>query len=265
MLHFIAIILIITNSMNFALAARQNPSAKAGIIYQNEDAPPPYKIAPGQIIHISSGTGFFVSNDSIITNEHVVHECKSIRIRGAVEPAFATLVSVDKKNDLALLKTSRSPIMAAPLRGDLPIEVGEEVSVMGYPLEHGMKGSYLIRKAKITKDSDVLDGAERIQFTDSVEKGNSGGPLLDSNGTVIGVIVGKVSFYLAGSDIKNTQPIKTSSVAITLDTLKYFLDKNRISYRIDNTLYKFEDSYMENKAKDYIVNIQCVKDEDGSQ
>jgi len=253
--------LIFFNNITLSHAAQHNTSAKAGIIYQNEAPLPPYKTAPGQVIHISSGTGFFVSNDSIITNEHVVQDCKSIRIRGAVEPGFATLAYVDKKNDLALLKTSRSPIMAAPLRGDMPIAVGEEVSVMGYPLEHGMKGSYLIRKAKITNSDDVFDGVDRIQFTDSVEKGNSGGPLLDTNGTVIGVIVGKMNFYLAGADPKTTAPLKTSSVAITLDTLKHFLDKNHIFYRTDNTLYKFEDSYMENKAKDYIVNIQCAKDE----
>lgn len=212
-----------------------------------------------QSTHITSGTGFFVSNDTIVTNEHVVQQCRHIKIRGAVEPGYAELNAVDKYNDLALLKTSRSPRVVAPLRGNMPIKVGEEVNVMGYPLDRGMKGDYLVKKGVVTNNHDVYEGVERIQFTDAVEKGNSGGPLLDTNGTVIGVIVGRMSFFLAGTDFKTTKPIKTSSVAITLNHLKDFLSKHNIFYRTDNTLYKFADRFMENKAKDYIVNIQCVK------
>lgn len=261
--HFIVVfpvgLFLLFSYAGFVFAA---PAANTGIVnYQSNPVPKEIKPLEGKVIHITSGTGFFVSNNAVVTNEHVVKDCKHIRIRGAVEPGYAELTSVDRHNDLALLITSRSPRVYAPLRGDIPIKIGEEVNVMGYPLDRGIKGDYLIRKAVITNNNDMYEGVKRIQFTDSVEKGNSGGPLLDSNGTVIGVIVGKMNFYLADSDIDNSKPIKTTSVAITLENLKQFLDANQIYYRTDNTIYKFEDSYMENKARDYIVNIQCVKDE----
>lgn len=249
---------ISSDAQNFSLITSSTKTSQSGIIYQKNAGTEPSK---KQAMHITSGTGFFVSNDTIVTNEHVVQQCRNIKIRGAVEPGYAELTAVDKHNDLALLKTSISPRVVAPLRGNMPIQVGEEVNVMGYPLDRGIKGNYIIKKAVVTNNHDIYEGIERIQFTDAVERGNSGGPLLDTNGTVIGVIVGKMNFFLAGTDTNNTKPIKTSSVAITLNHLKFFLKQHNIFYRTDNTLYKFADSLMENKAKDYIVNIQCIKDD----
>lgn len=213
--------------------------------------------------HFTSGTGFFVDNHHIITNEHVVQGCKLIRIRGAIKPSYAKIKATDKRNDLALLKTPRSPKKIAALRSDnIEIKTDEDVIVVGYPLEHGIRGQYIVKSAKITDTQDVFEGNKRIQFTDSVEKGNSGGPLLDGNGTVIGVVVGKMSFYLADSSPYNTEnsvPVKTSSMAIPLDNLKNFLKQNNIAYRTDNVVYGYADKQVEHKARDYIVNVHCVK------
>ena len=145
---------------------------------------------------------------------------------------------------------------------DIPVTIGENVTVIGYPLEHGIKGNYLIKKGAVTDTEDVYDGIKRIQFTDTVEKGNSGGPLLDENGSVIGVVVGKMSFYLADSDMSgsNAKPVKTSSMAINLDSLRNFLGENRVVYRSSSIRHAIADKWMERKAKEYIVNVHCIKD-----
>ncbi len=219
------------------------------------------KSSKKKVTHFTSGTGFFVSNNYIITNEHVVQGCKSIKIRGAVKDANIELYAIDKENDLALLKTSKTPGRIAPIRGEIPLHINDNVTVIGYPLDRSIKGSYLIKKAKIIDTEDYYAGIERIQFTDSVEKGNSGGPLLDENGTVIGVVVGKMSFYLADSSSDETEakPVKTTSMAISLDTLKNFMDDNNVFYRTDNTYYYYPDKNMEEKAKQYVVNVHCIK------
>lgn len=217
------------------------------------------EISTEKMIYITTGTGFFINNNTVITNEHVVQDCASIKIRGAINLSDAELIATNKTKDLAMIRTSINSRGIAALRGDVPIQNNEEVNVMGYPLERGMKGTYLIRKATIVNNSDIYKGVERIAFTDAVEHGNSGGPLLDTSGTVIGVIVGKVSFYPHGADEKNTQPTQTSSVAITLKDLKSFLNAYGIFFHTDNINYRYSDDYMENKAKDYIVNVQCYK------
>jgi serine protease Do len=244
---------------NVAIADSSGPS---DIIQYQSSAE---KIEPEQKFkHFTSGTGFFVSNNYIITNEHVVQGCKNITIRGAVQPGSARIQAIDKQNDLALLKTSANPERIAQLRGDeIPVNAGEEVIVMGYPLERGIRGDYLIKKAVITDPEDVYEGIKRVQFTDSVEKGNSGGPLLDDNGNVVGVVVGKMSFYLADASMQGgiePEPVKTSSMAISLDSLRSFLSENGVYYRSDSTRYNYPDKWMERKAKQYIVNVHCMKD-----
>lgn len=216
--------------------------------------------------HFTSGTGFFVSPTQLVTNEHVVQGCKAIKIRGAVTPTYAEIESIDKVNDLALLKTETSVAKFAPLRDKQDIKRGERVVVMGYPLEHGIDGSYMIKTATVTDPNDSFDGINRIQFTDSVEKGNSGGPLLDPKGNVIGVIVGKMSFYLANSeeeiDSGEAKPVKTSSMAISLDSLKGFLAANKVYYNTnkEDTENSSSSTWLEENARDYIVNVHCIKD-----
>lgn len=242
-----------------------NASASPDVRYIGDVEPlnitPSSETVQKEFMHFTSGTGFFVTDHHIVTNEHVVRDCKHIRIRGAVSPGYAKLRSIDKTKDLALLVTNRTPTRIAPLRGDIPLLENEKVTVMGYPLEHGINGDYLITEAIVTNTHDNYNGVDRIQFTDAVAKGNSGGPLLDSNGAVVGVVVGKMSFYLTDANGKEeAEPVKTSSVAVSLDTLKGFLDENQIYYRADNTQYEYAEGWMESKAKQYVVNIHCVKD-----
>ena len=218
----------------------------------------------GRSISFSSGTGFYVSSQHIITNEHVVQGCKYVKVRGAVKPSFAELVDVDKEADLALLRTRARPSQIAALRGSGDVKKGEKITILGYPLDHGITGKYLIRRAKVTDTKDPFGKRSHFLFTDSVEKGNSGGPIVDQNGTVVGVVVGKMSYYRqnvrAGT---NQQPdpaeVKTASVGISLGSLKHFLNRNNIFYHIDNIRYGYTDKWLEGKARRYIVNVHCIQ------
>ena len=66
---------------------------------------------PGaRIVHFSSGTGFFVNTDGyVLTNHHVVQNCRDVRLEGAVSGARARVLATDAQNDLALLKTETPP------------------------------------------------------------------------------------------------------------------------------------------------------------
>lgn len=216
-------------------------------------------------VSFSSGTGFYVSSQHIVTNEHVVRGCKYIKVRGAVDPSFAELIDVNADADLALLRTQARPSMIAALRGSGDVKKGEKITILGYPLDHGISGKYLIRKAQVTDVEDPFGKSAHFLFTNSVEKGNSGGPIVDQNGTVVGVVVGKMSYYrqnvnTSTGQVMNTDPIKTASVGISLKALKAFLNRNNIFYHIDNLRYGYTEKWLESKARRYIVNVHCIKE-----
>lgn len=215
-------------------------------------------------VSFSSGTGFFVSSQHIITNEHVVRSCQYIKVRGAVSPSFAELVDVDADADLALLRTRARPSQIAALRGYGNAKKGEKITILGYPLDHGITGEYLIRQAEVTDIQDPFGKKSHFLFSDSVEKGNSGGPIVDRNGTVVGVVVGKMSYYTETTNastggVITQSPVQTASVGISLNTLKSFLNRNNIFYHMDNIRYGYTEQWLESKAKRYIVNVHCIQ------
>ncbi|MCD6034565.1 MAG: trypsin-like serine protease [Rickettsiales bacterium] len=228
----------------------------------------PAQLAGGYAL-VSSGTGFFISHHYIITNEHVVQNCQSISIRGDVNlpntipPTSARIVKVDKEKDLALLETNATAPHIGVLRANSGIKKGDPVLVMGYPLEHGRTGDYHVEKSNITAVDGEFNNEKRVEFTDSVQKGNSGGPLLDGNGNIIGVIVGMLSYYHSVDAMNSDEPFKRTSVAISLAELKKFLKSSNIFYRLNTTFGKIPDERLESNGRYIIVNVHCVHaDED---
>lgn len=228
------------------------------------DTPPKTHVFPEpsklSFDHFTSGTGFFIDPKHIVTNYHVVKGCQDIRVRGAITPSYVRLKAIDSDFDLALLESSRPAQNVAYIRNSSGVQTGEPVTVMGYPLEHGLNGDYLIKEAEVLELDSTYDGVERIHFTDTVEKGNSGGPLIDAQGSVIGIIVGKMNFFFAEQDETVDKPIKVTSVALNTIQLQHFLDKNNVFYRTRNYASNTIKAVNTTKeAEKYIVNIHCIK------
>jgi len=210
---------------------------------------------------VVSGTGFFVSNRGhIVTNEHVVKGCLQVRIRGAVEPMSADVIGYDQQNDLALLKANVSPPRFAILKNtDERVKAGDSVIIIGYPLEHGISGQYVTRQAKIIGLGGPMNEEKWIQFTDSVAQGNSGGPLLDAGGNVLGVVVGKATLTKRNTVTGKEEVSAKSDIAISLKTLQQFLKQNNVAFRTSVTSPYISSNRVEYKAQDFIVNVHCIK------
>lgn len=141
----------------------------------------------------TSGSGFFVGLGClVITNEHVVHGASSIVLRTAGKGLYiGHVVVADADRDLALLSTNA--VQCSPLTlGDRDdIAIGAEVFAIGNPL--GLEGS--VSKGIVSAIRDLSDGGHYIQIDASLNPGNSGGPLTNRAGKVIGVNTFKLKGY----------------------------------------------------------------------
>ncbi len=208
---------------------------------------------------ISSGTGFFVSkNGDIITNAHVVEGCDTVDIRGAIAPNEAKVIAIDKAIDLALLRTSAIPPRTASFRGyGSKIKKNDGLLLIGYPEERAVSGEYKIVSSSVMDVVGPLGNPQWLQFHDAARQGNSGGPLLDNSGNVVGVITGKSTLTRRNPATGQDEIVQHSDIAINLDFLRRFLDQNQVYYWMMFSDLQQAPSYIESSAKDYIVNIHC--------
>ena len=172
-------------------------------------------------------TGFLIDgNGYIATNTHVVNKARNIIVEnGKGEQFYANPVYVDQATDLAILKivdTAFHKVTSIPYTiRKTQADVGEQIFTLGYPREEIVYGEgYLSSKSGYSGDTTAY------QVTIPVNPGNSGGPVLNKNGEVIGIISSKQTnadgvvfaiksknIYNALDEIKKDEPIKLPSGA----------------------------------------------------
>ena len=151
----------------------------------------------GQVASASaSGSGFILTSDGyVVTNNHVVEGATSVTVKlYNGEEYDAEIVGTDEMNDVALLKIDATGLQAVTIGDSDQIEVGEEVIAIGNPLG----------ELTFTMTAGVVSALDREINTDgkpinmlqtdvAINSGNSGGPLFDMNGNVIGITSAKYS------------------------------------------------------------------------
>jgi serine protease Do len=205
---------------------------------------------------ISSGTAFLVTDSGMfLTNAHVVDDCTSI---GMGLLGNVRLVAIDKQNDLALLKTD-VPVTAKPVTfSAVTPRLGEEVIALGYPLQSVLKNGLNVTKGDVSSMAGLGNDSRSFQMTAAVQPGNSGGPLFDREGHVIGVVTAKLD---AVKMVEKTGDIPQSvNFAIRLEMVKMFMDRNNVAMRqAPRTDTKTEVHEIVAAAQDAVQQIACVK------
>jgi hypothetical protein len=203
----------------------------------------------------SSGTGFFVSaNGYLATNYHVIEGCTAIRVhQNGSGTVGAKLVASDKANDLALLKAEGMVEAIAPLRSD--IRLGEQIAVFGYPLSSVLATSGNFTSGNVTALAGLGDDTRFIQISAPIQPGNSGGPLLDSHGNVVGIVTAKLNAVLA---LAATGDIPQNvNFALRSAGLHAFLQSHGIDPIAPSLVKNFEAPELAARAVSFSVAITC--------
>ena len=198
----------------------------------------------------STGTGFRIARDRFITNHHVIEDCRQVRVDGAAAQIGAT----DIRMDLALLSASvTGPI--ASVRVNRPL-VGEAVTVAGFPLQ-GLLSGFQVTTGTLSSLSGLGGDTSQFQITAPVQAGNSGGPVLDSAGRVMGVVVAKLN-AIRTARVTGDLP-QNVNFAIGGNALRSFLDANDVNYQTSLLDRPLPTTSVAQQAQGFTVRVECWK------
>ncbi len=198
----------------------------------------------------STGSGFRVARGAIVTNHHVIDGCSRLRVNGVAAQERGS----DARSDLALLGATL-PGPNAILRAQRAA-VGEPLSVAGYPLR-GLLSGFNMTTGNLSSLSGIGGDTRLVQITAPVQPGNSGGPVLDSAGNLMGVVVSKLDAIKAA---KITGDIPQNvNFAINANVLRSFLDANSVEYDTANSDKALATTVIAEKAKGFTVLVECWK------
>ena len=204
----------------------------------------------------STGSGFRVSGQGhVLTNAHVVRGCTEVRIppSGPVE-----VLARESSSDLALL---RAPAGTAPVvaqfRQGRGIRPGANVVVLGYPLRGLLASGANVSTGAVSALAGPDDDRRLIQITAPVQPGNSGGPVLDAAGNVVGVVVAKLD---AVRIARSTGDIPQNvNFAVSAGTARAFLDGEGVPYETAPSDDAMEPVEVAAAARKFTVLVECWK------
>ena len=146
------------------------------------------------LVPASSGTGFFISKEGhIVTNNHVVNGCTTTNVNYQGKVVVAKILARDRINDLALLHVDIKPKGILNI-SDEDANLLEEIYVAGYPFGKAISSSIKVTKGVVSSITGLGDNYSNFQIDAALQPGNSGGPIINNKGDVVGVAVAKLDY-----------------------------------------------------------------------
>ena len=204
-----------------------------------------------------TGTGFALEDGYVVTNYHVIEEAKTISLKGINGDSYtsysAIVVTKDKNNDMAILKINdpRFDVFnSIPYSVSLKqVDVGEDVFVLGYPMTQALGNEIKLTNGIISARTGYQGDISTYQISAPVQPGNSGAPMFDSKGNIIGIVVAGVP----GAD--------NVGYAIKTLYLKVLIENSEINIRLpaNNTVSTLSLAEKVKRIKNYVFYIECSR------
>src|SRR6185295_2870590 len=178
-----------------------------------------------------------------------------VRVYSGSQQAAASVVGQDLDADLAILKTQLSVPKTIAMRSSPALRLGESVIAFGFPLSGSLSQGGNLTTGNVSALAGLGDDPKYLQITAPVQPGNSGGPLLDESGNLIGVITAKLD---AMAIAKRTGDIPQNvNFAIKTEVLEAFLKSAGVRYEKNVSDRPLQVADIADIAKASTVRIEC--------
>tara|TARA_R100000935_G_scaffold16269_2_gene32295 strand:+ start:14 stop:742 length:729 start_codon:yes stop_codon:yes gene_type:complete len=154
------------------------------------NAPPPPVAPPPTERFSATGSGFYINADAaIMTNAHVIEDCDTLTVEGKA----LRVIAASEPFDLAILTpvTPRSADNFLSFAAK-PARLNSDITVAGFPLQGILSGLNITRGS--ISSMEGLEDATQMQISAPVQPGNSGGPIVDRFGRVVGIVVSRLDY-----------------------------------------------------------------------
>lgn len=202
----------------------------------------------------SSGSGFAIDRTHIITNAHVVDGVRSISVVSEKFTAAAEVVFSDPRNDIAVIRADRDLGPCARFRDIDTIDLGEDIVVLGFPLQ-GLLGSGPTATAgNVSSLCGIGNDSSILQFSAPIASGNSGGPILDCSGLVIGLVHASLNLDHVRQSGNNAENV---NFGVKAPLVKLFLTTTGIDFVQAKTGASRNRADIVREARSYIYRVRC--------
>jgi S1-C subfamily serine protease len=224
----------------------------------------------------STGSGFFVSKlGHLITNEHVVNRCRKVTVGdNAKTQVIATVLETDRRNDLALLRISTTKMASAKTKSLITklgiaivplatqgllrseeVELGEDVLVAGFPFGDIFSNTIKVTKGIVSANRGMGDDTGQFQIDAAVQPGNSGGPIYDSRGNIVGVVVSQLNKLKIAKAIGSLP--ENVNFGIKASTVRQFLNASGLPTKWSKRSKAMSTRDLAKIAKNQTVMVVC--------
>ncbi len=176
-----------------------------------------------KLYFVGSGTGFLTSSGrdaNIITNFHVIDNCDEVIIAHKGNRIQSKIYAVDRTNDMAILKANISTSKVFPVASN-DVQLLEDIIIAGFPLGKEVSANVKVTKGSVSSLSGFADNSSNFQTDAALNEGNSGGPIINDKGNVVGVAV--ATWVEEG--------VQGVHFGIKSSTLRSFASTNKINFK----------------------------------
>ena len=209
-----------------------------------------------EVIPISSGSGFFVNKSGyLVSNYHVVEMCQYVLAVRDGDLLNVKVVASDITNDLIVGKVeelSNNGFLALSSDGAF---LGDNVIAAGFPLAGTLSDDLKVTRGIVSSMSGLNNNYSEYQIDAAVQSGNSGGPLIDASGNVVGVVVSQLNKYA----ILREREIIPENVnfAVKSQNVGVFLSANNIDFVSKDSKKVIQNRVVAKSAEDSTVMLLC--------